>query len=862
MRYGKSVKRRDKLTSNSTQNSGEQANSQRSKPASNLLESDISSHNQNNFNTPSFKDQMPPRIQVCKQNTTYANRVDDISETIKDGTEANARVWFEQEPQPQHIMNPCEAGNSAKPQYDMIENSSISAYQPIQDPDQHKSGPRLQGNSTDYSAASISLKRFGSHVEQEVSPSSRIVKNSSSLNDDQGRQQNQFDNIVVVNEFKTSDCSHHQPAEQQSLRRDNVPNDGILCDLPNYAPIKLELSFNGTSQNHHENIDGNLVSDTSKPVGDGSRLGNLINQEVKKSAVSQLEELYQFETDYFYRAGLEGDLLCHLGLQQNIDTTEEFKLHRDGPRSVVNNGNSEVERNKSTNGRLSEQKSTLLKQQSMLAAVNNNINNNNNNNDDNSKSNALKPTKNDNMGHPSLDRKEESCQGYANQNETDDRLKQLSLRFSADANKKTLVPLNTEDPTRGNQGENSVSESGKIVTSFSDSSQKALKRTQDYDEKSVAIGCKFDIYSFELDSVIKTNDQVEQDDKSLFNGIQGNKNTEVDLKKPSPVNNIAQDSSIQSYDESSLNASEDLFSNQTEINDLIEQISSAHRDTCTLLKAKILGIGKRQSISSLPNIAGSQYCRYRNSSLIHSGEQRHSENSQSSSLLNGSAGSSASSVSSSSSSSGGSPMNNNQYITSSPTLSPTSKSSATAKSHSNGIAPYLESSASIPSSSSSSSVPATVASQDIGSTIMKLPESSIKQDTSNELTSQAEVIEEYKISLWQEYALLVNPSIKQVVEFAKQVPGFLALNQLDQLLLIKSGFFEIWLVTIAGMFNCADSTLTFADGTYIDKEQLDTMFDKNFSTIAFNFSISFNQLCLDDTEIGLVSAIILLQPSK
>ena len=64
------------------------------------------------------------------------------------------------------------------------------------------------------------------------------------------------------------------------------------------------------------------------------------------------------------------------------------------------------------------------------------------------------------------------------------------------------------------------------------------------------------------------------------------------------------------------------------------------------------------------------------------------------------------------------------------------------------------------------------------------------------------------------------------------------------------------------MFNCNDSTLTFADGTYIDRGQLDTMFDKTFSSIAFNFSISFNQLCLDDTEIGLVSAIILLQPSK
>lgn len=157
--------------------------------------------------------------------------------------------------------------------------------------------------------------------------------------------------------------------------------------------------------------------------------------------------------------------------------------------------------------------------------------------------------------------------------------------------------------------------------------------------------------------------------------------------------------------------------------------------------------------------------------------------------------------------------------------------------------------------------------------------------------------DEQRILLWQEYALLVNPSIKQVVEFAKQVPGFLALNQLDQLLLIKSGFFEIWLVTIAAMFQSGDQnnqksnrkssaklitdadltinnsnnnnysyhdngTLTFSDGTFLSREQLDSIFDKNFTAIAFNFSISLNELALDDTEIGLLSAIILLQPKR
>jgi len=120
----------------------------------------------------------------------------------------------------------------------------------------------------------------------------------------------------------------------------------------------------------------------------------------------------------------------------------------------------------------------------------------------------------------------------------------------------------------------------------------------------------------------------------------------------------------------------------------------------------------------------------------------------------------------------------------------------------------------------------------------------------------------FRITLWNEYALLVNPSIQNVVEFAKQIPNFLSLNQLDQLLLIKSSFFEIWLLHLAPMFDHSSKTLTFNEGTFLEKEQLDTLFDEQFSSMAFDFCRSFNEFRLDDTEIGLVSAFRLLEPSK
>lgn len=54
--------------------------------------------------------------------------------------------------------------------------------------------------------------------------------------------------------------------------------------------------------------------------------------------------------------------------------------------------------------------------------------------------------------------------------------------------------------------------------------------------------------------------------------------------------------------------------------------------------------------------------------------------------------------------------------------------------------------------------------------------------------------------------------------------GFPELNQDDQLILIKCGFFEVWLTRMARMFNKGDGCLTFEDGSIIPKEELGVVF--------------------------------------
>ncbi|KAI8430507.1 hypothetical protein MSG28_000755 [Choristoneura fumiferana] len=77
--------------------------------------------------------------------------------------------------------------------------------------------------------------------------------------------------------------------------------------------------------------------------------------------------------------------------------------------------------------------------------------------------------------------------------------------------------------------------------------------------------------------------------------------------------------------------------------------------------------------------------------------------------------------------------------------------------------------------------------------------------------------------LWHHVALRMTPAVQQVVEFAKRLPGFHNLPQDDQLILIKLGFFEVWL-TRATRLSSADG-IVFDDGTIITHSQLEIVYD-------------------------------------
>ncbi|KAJ8673084.1 hypothetical protein QAD02_004345, partial [Eretmocerus hayati] len=123
-------------------------------------------------------------------------------------------------------------------------------------------------------------------------------------------------------------------------------------------------------------------------------------------------------------------------------------------------------------------------------------------------------------------------------------------------------------------------------------------------------------------------------------------------------------------------------------------------------------------------------------------------------------------------------------------------------------------------------------------------------------SSTAETVESHKIWLWQQFATRVTPSVQRVVEFAKRVPGFCELTQDDQLILIKLGFFEVWLSHISKL--TSDSSMTFEDGTCITRQQLELMYEPDFVSALMQLTSSLNAQQLTDAELGLFSGVVLL----
>ncbi|XP_030053821.1 oxysterols receptor LXR-beta isoform X2 [Microcaecilia unicolor] len=99
-------------------------------------------------------------------------------------------------------------------------------------------------------------------------------------------------------------------------------------------------------------------------------------------------------------------------------------------------------------------------------------------------------------------------------------------------------------------------------------------------------------------------------------------------------------------------------------------------------------------------------------------------------------------------------------------------------------------------------------------------------------------------------------SVQEIVDFAKQVPGFMELSREDQIALLKASTIEIMLLETARRYNHETECITFLkDFTYSKDDFHRAGLQVEFINPIFEFSRGMREMQLDDAEYALLIAI-------
>ncbi|KAJ1101921.1 hypothetical protein NDU88_006984 [Pleurodeles waltl] len=116
--------------------------------------------------------------------------------------------------------------------------------------------------------------------------------------------------------------------------------------------------------------------------------------------------------------------------------------------------------------------------------------------------------------------------------------------------------------------------------------------------------------------------------------------------------------------------------------------------------------------------------------------------------------------------------------------------------------------------------------------------------------------------VWEEFAMSFTPAVKEVVEFAKRIPGFCDLSQPDQINLLKAGTLEVLMVRFASLFDAKEHAVTFLSGKKYSVDELQCMGAGELLKSMFDFSEKLRALHLSEEEMSLFTAVVLVSADR
>ncbi|XP_032802333.1 thyroid hormone receptor beta-A [Petromyzon marinus] len=112
------------------------------------------------------------------------------------------------------------------------------------------------------------------------------------------------------------------------------------------------------------------------------------------------------------------------------------------------------------------------------------------------------------------------------------------------------------------------------------------------------------------------------------------------------------------------------------------------------------------------------------------------------------------------------------------------------------------------------------------------------------------------------FTAIITPSITRVVDFAKKLPMFTELPCEDQIVLLKGCCMEIMSLRAAVRYDPESDTLTLNGEVAVKKEQLKNGGLGLVSDAIFDLGRSLAAFSLDDTEVALLQAVLLMSTDR
>ncbi|XP_055747536.1 nuclear receptor subfamily 1 group D member 1-like [Salvelinus fontinalis] len=116
--------------------------------------------------------------------------------------------------------------------------------------------------------------------------------------------------------------------------------------------------------------------------------------------------------------------------------------------------------------------------------------------------------------------------------------------------------------------------------------------------------------------------------------------------------------------------------------------------------------------------------------------------------------------------------------------------------------------------------------------------------------------------VWESFSHCFTPAVREVVEFAKGIPGFQELSQHDQVMLLKSGTFQVLMVRYCTLFNPEERTVTFLNGQTYPLSSLRALGMGALLNSMFDFSEKLGTLRLEPEEMALFMAVVLVSADR